>query len=95
MPNGFVKWKNLIPKKEAAKFLTKNSSEKKLLQNCPDRENPVLKEIDNSKKYKIIRPEKTLPVNWLSNDKKKIIESISLGEKATKKFFASKKIIKT
>lgn len=75
--------------------LASNLSEKKLLQNCPDCENPIFEEIDKSEIYKVIRPEKTLPVNWLNNDSKKIMQSISLGEKSAKKFFASKKIIKT
>jgi predicted patatin/cPLA2 family phospholipase len=77
---------NKLIYKIAGKFFSQTKAESQLFSACPDLQNPVLDEIEKSEKYKVIRPSKFLPVNWINNDINKIAQTVKLGERAANKF---------
>lgn len=72
--------------KVAGKAFARSRAEYQLFENCPDLQNPILEEIENSKSYKVIRPAKKLPVNWINTNPAKIAKTVKLGEQAGNKF---------
>jgi len=58
---------------------------RKLLLSRPKRENALRREIEESKKFIVIRPEKALPISWISRDKKKVKQALELGIEAAEK----------
>jgi len=58
----------------------------KLLYNYPERQNKIMEILDGQNNFKIIRPDKALPIGFRSNNKVLIKQSFVLGGQAANKF---------
>ena len=67
---------------------------RKLLLSRPKRENALRREIEESKKFIVIRPEKPLPVTWISRNKGKVTKALELGIEAAEKVLREKGLLK-
>lgn len=69
----------------ASWVMGKNATEKKMIAARPNTVNRILSEIETNENYRIIRPEKTLPVTWFYGSAKNMKATVKLGERAAAK----------
>lgn len=63
-----------------------NAKARELLYNYPEQQNKIMEIIDGQNNFKIIRPNKPLPLGFRSNNKPLIKETFALGQEAANKF---------
>lgn len=86
-PRGFRRkyWRYMV----SSLLALNKPSLRKLILRRPKVENAFRREIEKRKDLIIIRPEKTLPLNWLSRDPEAIRKAMQLGKEAAEKVLAS------